>query len=146
MACHTMNLLFMALKLGAPSAVSADVEGKVHAEVAPVGCTVTYEFPVREGLPACRLFWYERRRPAAEILQGIQAGGSGCVIVGNKGKMYSGSDYGDSYRLLPAPPTSPTIAPRHRRCRVRPAITPSGFARARAAPRRCRTSSIIRAN
>src|SRR4029079_8222550 len=28
-------------------------------------------------------------------------GNSGCVMVGNKGKMYSGSDYGDSYRLLP---------------------------------------------
>ena len=104
MGCHTMNLPFMGLRLGAPSAISADVEGKVHADTAPVGCTVTYEFPARgEGFPACRLFWYERRRPPMEILQGIQnPGGSGCVIVGNKGKLYSGSDYGDSHRLLPA--------------------------------------------
>ena len=102
MGCHTMNLPFMGLKLGAPSAMSADVEGKVHAEVGPVGCTVTYEFPSREGLPACRLFWYERRRPPMEILEGIQnPGGSGCVIVGNKGKMYSGNDYGGTHTLLP---------------------------------------------
>ncbi len=103
MGCHTMNLPYMALRLGAPSAISADVEGgKVDRDAAPVGCTVTYEFPARgEGLPACRLFWYERRRPPMEILQGIQAGGSGCVMVGNKGKMYSGSDNGDTYRLLP---------------------------------------------
>jgi hypothetical protein len=91
-----MNHPFMALRLGAPSAISADLEGKVHAETAPVGCTVTYEFPARENLPACRLFWYERRRPPMNLLQGIQAGGSG-----NKGTMYSASDYGDTYRLLP---------------------------------------------
>ncbi len=102
MGCHTMNLPFMALRLGAPSAVSADVEGgKVNADTPPVGCTVTYEFPARQGLPACRLFWYERRRPPQALLQGVQAGGSGCLIVGNKGTMYSGSDYGDTYRLLP---------------------------------------------
>jgi hypothetical protein len=98
-----MNLPYMALRLGAPSAISADVEGgKVDRDACPMGCTVTYEFPARgEGYPACRLFWYERRRPAATILEGIQPGASGCVIVGNKGKMYSGSDYGDSYTLLP---------------------------------------------
>lgn len=102
MGCHTMNLPFMGLQLGAPSAISADVEGKVDREAAPVGCTVTYEFPARgRTLPACRLFWYERRRPPMNLLQGIQAGGSGCLIVGSKGTMYSGSDYGDSYRLLP---------------------------------------------
>jgi predicted dehydrogenase len=104
MGCHTMNLPYMALRLGAPSAISADVEGgKVDRDTCPVGCTVTYEFPARgEGMPACRLFWYERRRPAAEILAGIaNVGASGCVMVGNKGKMYSGSDYGDTYRLLP---------------------------------------------
>src|SRR5262245_22886356 len=74
MGCHTMNLPFMALRLGAPSAISADVEGnKVDRDACPVGCTVTYEFPSRgEGMPACRLFWYERRRPAAEITAGIQ--------------------------------------------------------------------------
>jgi predicted dehydrogenase len=117
MGCHTMNLAYMGLKLGAPSAISADVAGKVDREAAPVGCTVTYEFPAREGLPACRLFWYERRRPPMEILQGIQnPRDSGCVIVGNKGKMYSGNDYGAEHRLLPEadfrdyrPPT-PTLA------------------------------------
>lgn len=102
MGCHTMNLPFMALRLGAPSAVSADIEGgKVHADTPPVGCTVTYEFPARQGLPACRLFWYERRRPPQALLQGVVAGGSGCLIVGNKGTMYSASDYGSTYRLLP---------------------------------------------
>jgi predicted dehydrogenase len=101
MGCHTMNLAFMGLRLGAPSAVSADVQGAVNAETGPVGCTVTYEFPARGNLPACRLFWYERRRPPMNVLQGIQPGGSGCLIVGNKGTMYSPDDYGETQRLLP---------------------------------------------
>ena len=91
MGCHTMNLPFMGLKLGAPSAVSADVAEKVNAEAAPVGLTVTYEFPAREGyLPACRLFWYERRRPGSgDYPGGSKSAASGCVlIVGSKGKMY----------------------------------------------------------
>jgi predicted dehydrogenase len=116
MACHTMNLPFMALRLVAPTAVSADVVGAVHAESAPArGLTVTYEIPARGDLPAVRLFWYESpyqpdvpaakreyRRPPAAVLEGItNPGTSGCVIVGTKGKMYSGNDYGGSYTLYP---------------------------------------------
>ncbi|MBI2806764.1 MAG: Gfo/Idh/MocA family oxidoreductase [Planctomycetes bacterium] len=118
MACHTMNMPFMALRLSAPSAVSAEVVGGVNPESAPArGVTVTYEFPARgQGLPALRLYWYESpyqpgvprekrvyRRPPANVLQGINnVSGSGCMIVGSRGKMYSGSDYGSSYTLLPA--------------------------------------------
>lgn len=102
MGCHTMNLPYMALRLGAPSSIVADVQGQVNPETGPEGCTITYEFPARgEGMPACRLMWYERRRPPAELLQGIQTGASGCLLVGNKGKMYTASDYGDGTRLLP---------------------------------------------
>ena len=103
MGCHTMNLPFMALRLGAPSTVVADVEGKVNPETGPLGCTITYEFPARgEGMPACRLMWYERRRPPADLLQGVQQPGtSGCLLIGSKGKMYTASDYGDGTRLLP---------------------------------------------
>ena len=112
MGCHTMNLPFMALRLGAPSTISADVEGKVNNETGPLGCTITYEFPAREmeravnglprpAMPACRMLWYERRRPAAAVLNGIQPGGSGCLIVGSRGRIYTDSDYGDNIRLLP---------------------------------------------
>jgi predicted dehydrogenase len=117
MACHTMNMAFMALRLGAPSTISAEVVGGVTNDSAPArGVTVTYEFPARgEGMPACRLFWYESpyqpnvprekrvyRRPPAEVMAGItNVSESGSILVGNKGKLYSGSDYGSSYRLLP---------------------------------------------
>jgi predicted dehydrogenase len=111
MGCHTMNLPYMALRLGAPSTVSADVQGQVNPETGPEGCTITYEFPARPAakdpppqsaaMPACRLFWYERRRPPMNLLQGIQPGGSGCLIIGTRGRLYTASDYGDGIRLLP---------------------------------------------
>jgi predicted dehydrogenase len=111
MGCHTMNLPYMALRLGAPSTVSADVQGQVNPETGPEGCTITYEFPARPAdkiltpqsaaMPACRLFWYERRRPPMNLLQGIQPGGSGCLIIGTRGRLYTASDYGDNLRLLP---------------------------------------------
>ena len=66
-------------------------------------------------MPACRLYWYEspyqpntpaakrvHRHPPAAVLEGVASvADSGCMLVGNKGKLYSGSDYGASYTLLP---------------------------------------------
>ena len=51
MACHTMNLPYMALRLNAPTSVQADVAHAVNQETAPMGCTVTYEFPARASCP-----------------------------------------------------------------------------------------------
>jgi hypothetical protein len=111
MACHTMNLAYMALNLGAPSAVVADVAGQVNNETAPEGCTVTYEFPERRNLPpgngtlaACRLLWYERRRPPMQLFQGHKPSESGCLLIGAKGTLACigrGADYGGEYLLLP---------------------------------------------
>lgn len=108
MACHTMNLAYMALNLGAPTSIVADLATPLNAETAPLGCTVTYEFPARPNLapgtgelPACRLMWYERRTPPAELLMGQKPTGSGCLIIGSKGTLFTASDYGDSRVLLP---------------------------------------------
>jgi hypothetical protein len=96
-----MNLPYMALRLGYPTAITADVAEKVNNETAPQGCTVTYEFPARGKLPAVRLLWYEVRRPPMELFQGQKPTSSGCLIIGSKGTMYSASDYGGDHRLLP---------------------------------------------
>ena len=104
MGCHTMNLPYMALRLGAPSSVEADVQGAVHAETAPMGCTVTFEFPARGSMPPCKLYWYERRTPAADklaILGNRKPGNSGCLMVGAKGTLYTPDDYGARWVLLP---------------------------------------------
>jgi predicted dehydrogenase len=111
MACHTMNLPYMALRLGAPTSVVAETDDPVGNESPPSGSPgngaprkglmVTYEFPARGKLPALTLKWYEVRRPPAELLQGQKLGGSGMVMVGSKGSMYSPDDYGARHVLLP---------------------------------------------
>jgi predicted dehydrogenase len=115
MACHTMNLPFMALRLGFPTSVLAESE-KLNSETYPGWAKVTYEFPQREvpgsadPMPPVRLTWYEGRRdgklvlPPAELLQGYNGGafsGSGSLIVGEKGTLLSMDDYGGSRVLLP---------------------------------------------
>jgi len=102
MACHTMNLPFRALRLGAPTAVSAVAAQAINNESPPVGCTITYEFPARGTLPACRLIWYERGLPPAALFQGQKPrGNSGSLMIGSKGTMYSPDDYGAQQTLLP---------------------------------------------
>jgi len=73
----------------------------VNNESPPNGCTITYEFPARGTLPACRMIWYERGLPPMALFQGQKPSGSGCLMIGSKGTMYSPSDYGGEYRLLP---------------------------------------------
>jgi predicted dehydrogenase len=115
MACHTMNLPFMALNLEAPSAVSAVSNTPVNNETAPMGCIVTYEFPARGNQPALTMKWYERNLPPRELFHGRNPSGSGCLIVGANGTLYSPSDYGGSYVLLPTErfqnyqPPAPTL-------------------------------------
>src|SRR5947209_16758356 len=45
MACHTMNLPYMALNLASPTAVSATARQPVNVQAPPEGCTIVYEFP-----------------------------------------------------------------------------------------------------
>ena len=90
MACHTMNLPFMALRLGAPTSVTADVAGAAQCRKPArwAARSPTNSRPA-DKLPACRLMWYERRRPEAKLFHGQKPAGSGCLIIGSKGTLYS---------------------------------------------------------
>jgi predicted dehydrogenase len=108
MACHTMNLPFMALNMDQPTAVEATVSTPVNNETAPNGCVVTYNIPARANQPAYTMKWYERGRPPAALFQGRPQSESGCLIVGAevaaggaRKTLYSPSDYGGDYQLLP---------------------------------------------
>src|SRR5262249_2661843 len=106
MACHTANLPFMALKLGLPTRVSA-TSGDVNPETYPAWATITYEFPARGDLPPVKVTWYEgardgkRHLPPSELFEGETPSDSGSLLVGEKGKIFSPSDYGSEQRLLP---------------------------------------------
>ena len=107
MGCHTANMAFMALKLGYPTRVSAK-SAQVNPETYPAWATVEYDFPAREEMPPCKLFWYEgkfpngaKNLPPKDYLYGQQPPGSGLLIVGDKGTLYSPNDYGAAYTFFP---------------------------------------------
>jgi len=120
MACHTANLAFKALKLGLPTRVSA-ASGEINPETYPAWATITYEFPARGSLPPVKLTWYEgakdgqRNLPEAELLQGEPVPDSGMIFIGDKGSIFTPSDYGSDQVLLPREqfqgfvPPEPTI-------------------------------------
>jgi len=106
MACHTANLPYRALKLGYPTSVSAE-NGEINPETYPGWATITFQFPARGDLPPVKFVWYEGHRdgkknlPPREHFHGQQPKDSGALMVGAKGTLYSPSDYGGSYVLLP---------------------------------------------
>ncbi len=101
MACHTMNMPFMALNLRNPLAVSAETSGH-NKETYPLWSIITYEFPAIESRGPLKLTWYDGGKlPPAEKLLGQQLGSSGSLIIGDKGIMYSPGDYGGGKLLDP---------------------------------------------
>ncbi|MHC4153914.1 MAG: Gfo/Idh/MocA family protein [Planctomycetota bacterium] len=113
MACHVLDPVFWALKLGYPTAVEACHSYEVremwkrvdNKETYPSASMVRYEFPARENMPPVKLRWYDGGmlppRPE-ELERGRKTGkeGSGVIFVGDKGKLMCGT-YGDSPRLIP---------------------------------------------
>jgi predicted dehydrogenase len=106
MACHTANMAFRALKLGYPTSVVAE-NGEINPETYPGWATITFQFPARGDMPACKLVWHEghhngqKNLPPKELLHGENPPGSGSLLVGEKGVLYSPDDYGARYMLLP---------------------------------------------
>jgi len=106
MACHTANMAFRALKLGYPTSVSAE-NGEINPETYPGWATITFQFPARGDMPPVKLVWYEGHRngkknlPPKELFHGENPPGSGSLLVGTKGVLYSPNDYGARYILLP---------------------------------------------
>jgi predicted dehydrogenase len=111
MACHTANLTFMALKLGYPTSVVAEC-GELNPETYPAWAHVTFEFPARDDMAPVTFHWYEGKKdgvlvhPPQELLakllkKGQKLAGSGSILVGDKGILFSPNDYGESWTLFP---------------------------------------------
>jgi hypothetical protein len=112
MACHTANMPFRALKLGYPTEIEA-VSSPMNKETYPLKSTIRFEFPERESLAPVTLWWYDggnpkpdhpfdhdgSNKPPPEVLTDVhdlmdKIPGSGCLLVGDKGKLFSPDDYG----------------------------------------------------
>jgi len=100
MACHTLNMPFAALDLRDPISVQAVTSGH-NKDSYPKWSIITYEFDATDARGALKLFWYDGgKKPDKELLDGRNPSGSGCVVVGEKGKIYSPNDYGARYEIL----------------------------------------------
>jgi len=110
MACHTVNMPFRALKLGYPTVVELEKASKIYPETFPKTSRIRFEFPAREGLPPLKFWWYDGNpddksslRPSGEAVKEILKSikdplpGSGALIIGEKGKVFSPDDYGSSF-------------------------------------------------
>ena len=116
MACHTTNMPVMALKLWDPIAVTAIKNpGLFEGETFPGSSSLMFEFPERNGLPACKFYWYDGGNlPADDLLASLpesekkrlakqKQGGpkrSGALVVGEKGMLFSPDDYGARSTLI----------------------------------------------
>ena len=112
MACHTSNMPFRALKLGYPTEIEAE-NSPINKESYPLKSKIRFEFPAREGLVPTQFWWYDggdprpnapythdgNNKPPTELTSEVEemlgkVPGSGCLLVGDKGKLFSPDDYG----------------------------------------------------
>lgn len=106
MACHTFNMPFMGLDLKNPTSVVAKTSGH-NKDSYPKWSIIDFDFPANDQRPAVKVTWYDGGKlPDVSLFGG---GGrtpkeSGCLIIGESGKLYSPSDYGASFELIDCKP------------------------------------------
>jgi hypothetical protein len=119
MACHTVNMPFRALKLGYPTEVEALLP-LTNRETYPLKSKIRFQFPARDGLPPLTFWWYDggtllpdpknwhiqdcSNKPPPEVTADVeqlldQVPDSGCLLIGDKGKIFSPDDYGTRFFL-----------------------------------------------
>jgi hypothetical protein len=115
MACHTANMPFRALKLGYPVEVEAE-SSAMNKETYPLKSKIRFLFPAREGLAPVNFWWYDggnpkadnpyrhdgNNKPPATVTADVEemmgsVPGSGCILIGDKGKIFSPDDYGAKF-------------------------------------------------
>ncbi len=108
MACHTANMPFRAAKLGYPSLVELVDHSDLNSDTYPKTAKIRFVFPAREGLPETEFFWYDGNpddksvkplRPSDDVTGAIKelqehVPISGCLLIGEKGQLFSPDDYG----------------------------------------------------
>ncbi len=93
MACHTVNFPYIALNLRDPVAVQAETSGH-NGDYFPKWSIINFDFPELDGRPPVKFTWYDGgKRPDRELLEGESVNKSGCLVIGEKGKLYAPGDY-----------------------------------------------------
>ena len=104
MGIHNLAPVFSALKLGAPTSITASSTPLVPDSV-PAAALVHYQFPARGDMPPVKLHWYDGGlRPARpeELPEPEELDAEdGVIFVGDRGKMLVKGWGGQQVRLLP---------------------------------------------
>ncbi len=101
MACHVLDAANWALKLGAPTRITAEAP-ESKPETAPNWCILRYDFPQRGELAPLKMTWYDGGKlPPTELFEGERVNNNGTLYIGDKGKLYVPSEYSGNHLLLP---------------------------------------------
>ena len=105
MACHTVNWPFRALKLEYPTEIEAECSG-LTKEMYPNSSKIRFEFPARGDQPPVTLWWFDGgNKPPNEVTGNVvslldKISGSGCILVGDKGELFSPDDGDGDFRFF----------------------------------------------
>lgn len=108
MGCQTANMPLRALNLGYPTSIELLDHSELFEESYPKASKIKFTFPARDGMPPVDLFWYDGNprdkeakafRPNSDITNDVsdlfdRVPDSGCLIIGDKGKIFSPDDHG----------------------------------------------------
>jgi hypothetical protein len=121
MACHTVNMTFRALQLGYPTEIEAEALSGMNTETYPLCSKIRFLFPAAHKTLFHRhiaLIWYDGGKPSSdpkargghdgsnkpprELTADIAAllgeiPVSGCLLIGDKGTLFSPDDYGEQF-------------------------------------------------
>lgn len=118
MACHTVNLPFRALNLAHPAEIIPSTLGPVNQETYPIGSKIVFQFPKHSSFfrRQLKFVWYDggmpdpqaphghdyTNKPPRDLLAGIEnllgeVPNSGCLLIGDKGQIFSPDDYGEQF-------------------------------------------------
>lgn len=101
---HILDTCHRFLNLGMPSKISAIKRDGPNDFIFPQASTIRFDFPEREGEPACEITWYDgtdnKPKPPSEFEEGRELNAAGKVIYG-KDLTFLGSTHGSTLRVIP---------------------------------------------
>lgn len=95
MACHTLNMPYMALDLKDPVWIQAETSGH-NGETYPSWSIINFLYPKNDKRDEVKLVWYDGKKlPPQELLGDAKMDSSGALVIGDKGKLYAPGDYAE---------------------------------------------------
>ncbi|MDO4582748.1 MAG: Gfo/Idh/MocA family oxidoreductase [Planctomycetia bacterium] len=100
MGCHQLSVLYRATDLKNPVSVQAKTSGH-NCDSLPKWSVIDFVFPDTEQRPGFTFTWLDGgQRPNPDLLQGETMTGSGFLLIGEKGTMFSPDGQGASRKIL----------------------------------------------